>query len=96
MRPKSSKQKRKQPSSSGNAPRHDELVADKQARKECGGVCRMTFNRWAKDPKLQLPPAVVIRKRNYRWRSQLEKFKEQLKALGRLSTRAPHQEDLVT
>jgi hypothetical protein len=82
MRPKSSKQKHKQPSSSGNGSQPpDELVVDRQARKECGNVCRMTFNRWEKDLELQLPPAIRINNRKYRLRSQLEKFKEQLKAL---------------
>jgi predicted DNA-binding transcriptional regulator AlpA len=91
MRRKSKQQKSKQtlaPSAlpSGNAPKPpDELVVDKQARKECGGVSRMTFNRWEKDPKLQFPPAVKINKRNYRWRSQLEEFKQKLRAKGRLS-----------
>jgi hypothetical protein len=77
---KSTSPKRKQPPSK----EHDELVVDKQARKECGGVSRMTFNRWKKKPELQLPPAVQINNRNYRWRSQLEGFKERLRALGRL------------
>ena len=45
----------------------------------------MTFNRWEKDLKLQFPPAVKINKRNYRWRSQLEEFKQKLRAKGRLS-----------
>jgi hypothetical protein len=90
MRPKSSKQKRNQPlapgpSSSGNVPKpYDELVPDKLARHECGGVSRMTFYRWEKDPKLQLPPAILIRKRKYRSRNGLEQFKAGLKAKGRL------------
>jgi hypothetical protein len=86
MHPKSKpKRKRKQAPVPSAAPSHDELVVDRQARHECGGVSRMTFNRWKGDPELQLPPAVVIRKRNYRWRSQLEQFKERLRAMGRLS-----------
>jgi len=64
---------------------HDELVVDKQARRECGNVSRMTFYRWERDPELQFPPAVKINKRNYRWRSQLEEFKQKLRAKGRLS-----------
>ena len=63
---------------------HDELVVDKQARHECGNVSRMTFYRWQKDPELQFPPAILIRKRKYRSRSQLEQFKARLKAKGRL------------
>jgi hypothetical protein len=91
MRPKSSKQKRKQPlapspSSLGNAPKpYDELVPDKQARKECGGVSRMTFLRWEKDPKLQLPRAIKINNRKYRPRSELEQFKADLMARGQAS-----------
>ena len=75
---KSTSAERNQPSKD-----YDELVPDKQARKECGGVSRMTFYRWERDPELQFPPAVKINKRNYRWRSQLEKFKADLKAKGR-------------
>jgi hypothetical protein len=84
MPAKSSQQNRKQTlsaSSPANAP--DVLVVDKQARKECGNVSRMTFHRWENDPELGLPPAIHINKRKYRWRSQLEKFKEKLKAKRR-------------
>ena len=59
---------------------HDELVPDKQVRKECGGVCRMTVFRWERDPELQFPPPIKINDRKYRSRILLEQFKERLKA----------------
>jgi hypothetical protein len=63
---------------------YDELVPDKQVRKECGGVCRMTIYRWERDPNLKFPPAVKINNRKYRSRILLEQFKAQLKPKGRL------------
>jgi hypothetical protein len=80
---KSTSAKRKQPPSTD----YDELVPDKQARKECGGVSRMTFYRWEKDPKLQFPPAIKINKRKYRSRILLEQFKARQSALARVRGR---------
>ena len=67
---------------------HDELVVDKQARRECGGVSRMTFYRWERVPELQFPPAIKINKRKYRSRILLEQFKARLKASRPLKARA--------
>jgi len=59
----------------------DELVPDRQVRREVGGVSDMTIWRWDRDPKmaeLGWPPAVKIRKRKFRPRKQLEAFKANL------------------
>jgi hypothetical protein len=55
----------------------DELVPDPQVSKELS-VTLMTIWRWDRDPEmvaLGWPPPVYIRKRKYRGRKQLEKFK---------------------
>jgi predicted DNA-binding transcriptional regulator AlpA len=80
---KSTSAKRNQPPSK----HHDELVPDKQARKECGGVSRMTFFRWERTPDLQFPPAVIINGRKYRPRSELDQFIERRKASRPLKAR---------
>jgi hypothetical protein len=56
----------------------DELVPDKVARRECGGVTAMCIWRWDRDPaKLAMgwPKPVKIGRRNYRSRKALEAFK---------------------
>jgi predicted DNA-binding transcriptional regulator AlpA len=65
---------------------HDELVPDARARKECGGVSRMTFYRWERNPDLQFPLAVIINGRKYRPRSELDQFIKRRKD-SRLLTR---------
>ena len=55
----------------------DELVPDPQAAKELN-ISLMTVWRWDRDPELAAlgwPPPVYIRKRKYRGRKLLEKFK---------------------
>ena len=52
----------------------DMLVPDPQVCREFG-VCSMTLWRWGRDPTLNFPPAVKIRKRNYRSRRGLEETK---------------------
>jgi hypothetical protein len=55
----------------------DELVPDPQAAKELN-ISLMTVWRWDRDPQLAAlgwPPPVYIRKRKYRGRKLLEKFK---------------------
>ena len=55
----------------------DELVPDPQAAKELN-ISLMTIWRWDRDPQLAAlgwPPPVYIRKRKYRGRKLLEKFK---------------------
>jgi hypothetical protein len=62
----------------------DELVPDRQVRREVGGVSDMTIWRWDHDPKmveLGWPPPVRIRKRKFRQRKQLEALqRKQLEA----------------
>jgi hypothetical protein len=55
----------------------DELVPDPQAARELN-ISLMTVWRWDRDPELAAlgwPPPVYIRKRKYRGRRLLEKFK---------------------
>jgi hypothetical protein len=65
----------------------DELVPDPQVAKELN-ISLMTVWRWDHDPELAAlgwPPPVYIRKRKYRGRKLLEKFKS---AALRRATRA--------
>ncbi len=52
----------------------DELVPDPVVAKQFN-VSLMTIWRWSHDPDLNFPPAVQIRKRNFRSRRALEAFK---------------------
>jgi hypothetical protein len=65
-----------------NAP--DELVPDPQVAREFN-VTLMTLWRWDRDPRLAelgWEPPVKIRRRNYRRRRPLEKFKAALRNFG--------------
>jgi predicted DNA-binding transcriptional regulator AlpA len=55
----------------------DELVPDPQVCKEFG-ITSMTLWRWDRDDELDFPPPVKIRKKNYRSRQLLEKFKQRM------------------
>jgi predicted DNA-binding transcriptional regulator AlpA len=55
----------------------DELVPDPQVCKEFG-ITAMTLWRWDHDAELDFPPPVKIRKKNYRSRQLLEKFKQRM------------------
>jgi hypothetical protein len=52
----------------------DEFVPDPQVAREFN-ITLMTLWRWTNDPDLGFPAQVVIRKRNFRSRRQLETFK---------------------
>jgi hypothetical protein len=66
------------PPTSGKAPDDiDELVPDPQVQREFG-VSAMTLNRWDHDPRLNFPPKIKIRERNFRSRRLLEAFKHEL------------------
>lgn len=52
----------------------DYLVPDPQVQKEFG-ISAMTLWRWTQDPKLDFPPIIKIRTRNYRSRMALDNFK---------------------
>ena len=70
------------PGLSGDAP--DELVPDPQVAREFN-VTLMTLWRWDRDPRLAefgWEPPVKIRRRNYRRRGTLEKFKAALRNFG--------------
>jgi predicted DNA-binding transcriptional regulator AlpA len=56
----------------------DYLIPDTLVQREFGGVSKMTFFRWTRDPTLNFPPPVRIKSRNYRSRQQLEAFKAKL------------------
>jgi hypothetical protein len=65
-----------------NAP--DELVPDPQVAREFN-VTLMTLWRWDRDPRLAelgWEPPLKIRRRNYRRRRPLEKFKAALRNFG--------------
>jgi hypothetical protein len=55
----------------------DELVPDPQVCREFG-ITSMTLWRWDRDPELDFPPVIKIRKKNYRSRQLLEKFKRRM------------------
>jgi Rap1a immunity proteins len=59
----------------------DSLVPEAQVRAELGGISAMTIWRWDRDPALieiGLPPPMVVRRRVFRSRQQLEQFKRAL------------------
>jgi hypothetical protein len=55
----------------------DTFVPDPQVWRELG-VTSMTGWRWSHDDRLNFPPPIQIRGRNYRSRRQLEDFKARL------------------
>jgi hypothetical protein len=55
----------------------DELVPDPQVWREFD-ITSMAGWRWTHDPKLNFPPPIKIRNRNYRSRRQLEEFKRRM------------------
>jgi hypothetical protein len=57
--------------------RPDELVPDPVVWRELS-ITPMTGWRYTHDPKLDFPPLIKIRRRNYRSRRQLEEFKARL------------------
>ena len=59
----------------------DVLVPDPKVRKEFGDVSEMTTHRWDRDPRMAAlgwPPPTYIGARKYRFRKQLERFKQNL------------------
>jgi predicted DNA-binding transcriptional regulator AlpA len=52
----------------------DELVPDPVVWKEFG-ITSMTLYRWTNDAKLNFPPPIKIRTKNFRSRRALEEFK---------------------
>lgn len=52
-----------------------QLVRDTIVAKEFGDVSLMTLYRWTNDPKLEFPPPIKIRNKNFRCRRALEEFK---------------------
>jgi hypothetical protein len=59
----------------------DSLVPDATARAELGGVSKMTWWRWQRDPRmvaLGFPVAITLCDRTYRSRAELESFKQRL------------------
>src|SRR5262245_13858821 len=55
----------------------DNLIPDPVVCAEFG-VTAMTLWRWTRDTKLNFPPPIAIRNRNFRSRQQLEAFKERM------------------
>jgi hypothetical protein len=52
----------------------DEFVPDTNVCREFG-ITAMTLWRWDHDERLRFPPAIKIRRRNFRSRRALEEFK---------------------
>jgi hypothetical protein len=68
---------------------NDELVPDPQVWRELG-ITSMTGWRWTRDPDLDFPPLIKIRRRNFRSRKQLEAFKHRMvKAALKTAHRSP-------
>ena len=55
----------------------DEWVRDPVVWREFG-VTSMTLYRWTNDPKLNFPPPIKIRTKNFRSRRALEEFKTRM------------------
>jgi hypothetical protein len=55
----------------------DSLIPDPQVCREFG-VSAMTLWRWDRDPDLNFPARIVIGRRNYRSRREIERFKARL------------------
>lgn len=55
----------------------DELVPDPEVLREFH-ITAMTLWRWDRDPGLNFPPPIRIRKRKFRSRSGLDNFKQRL------------------
>jgi hypothetical protein len=62
-------------------PEVDTLVADPQVCRELD-ITPMSLWRWTRDPELNFPPPIQIRKRNFRSRRQLEEFKARMLRRG--------------
>jgi hypothetical protein len=58
----------------------DQLVPDRLARAELGGVTAMTFYRRDSNPEAGWPPKIKMGNRNYRSRRALEEYKQRLMA----------------
>jgi hypothetical protein len=52
----------------------DELIPDAVVARERYRIHPITLSRWDRQPELGFPPPVVINKRRYRRRRQLEEF----------------------
>jgi predicted DNA-binding transcriptional regulator AlpA len=70
----------------------DTLVPDPEVWRELG-VTSMTGWRYTRDPKLNFPPPIKIRNRNFRSRRMLEEFKRRL-VQAALSERAAQRESV--
>ena len=55
----------------------DELIPDRKVAREFN-VTQRTLDEWTVDPALGFPPMLVIRRRRYRSRNQIEAFKAAL------------------
>ena len=56
----------------------DQLVPDRKAREELGGISAMSLWRWDRNPGLGFPPAIRLNGRKYRSRAALDEFKQRL------------------
>jgi predicted DNA-binding transcriptional regulator AlpA len=65
------------PDTGGGDGEPDSLIPDPQVCREFG-VSAMTLWRWERDPDLNFPTRITVRRRNYRSRQEIEKFKARL------------------
>lgn len=66
---------------SDNTDTTDRLIPDPMVAKELG-VSLMSLWRWTRDPKLDFPPPVKIRQRNYRSQRALDAWRARLVRKG--------------
>jgi hypothetical protein len=53
-----------------------DFVPDKQVRRELGNITAVTLWEYTNDPRLDFPPPIKIRNRNFRSRKLLNAFKK--------------------
>lgn len=73
----------------------DELIPDPTVCREFN-ITPMTLWRWDQDQRLNFPPKIKIRTRNYRSRRALNEFRERMmrQALGQAGGVPEHQADV--
>jgi hypothetical protein len=58
--------------------KNDELVPDADVRRELGNISVMSLWRLTQQPEANFPKLIKLGSRNYRARSELERFKKRL------------------
>lgn len=55
-----------------------DLISDADCCQELGGITRVTLWAYSRDPELNFPPVIKVRKRNFRARRAFNAFKARL------------------